>query len=164
MRALVWTNSGGAAIFGALFPVVWINPGTLDVVIWWCLPAALAVEAISVLVSMRHLRYRLSRLERNPGFPRSWLSLGWRQTLALLEGVPRRGVALALSSGLVAWLVGTAAAVAKMTGLPGPDVAVVFVATPVFVLAATALLVAAAMAERDRRMSPPTPREAHSAV
>jgi hypothetical protein len=33
MRALVWANSGGAAIFGALVPVVWINPGTLDAVI-----------------------------------------------------------------------------------------------------------------------------------
>jgi hypothetical protein len=104
---------------------------------------------------MRHLRYGLLRLERDPGLPRSRLSVGWHQTLALLEGVPRRGVSLALSSGLIAWVVGTATAVAEMTGLPGPDVAVVFVTAPVFVLAVTALFVTAAMAERDRRRVAP---------
>jgi hypothetical protein len=150
MRALVWANSVGVAIFGVLVPVVWIRPWVVDLVIWWCLPAVLGVVGISALASVRHLRYRLLHGSREPDSPSSWMFYGWRQTFALLKGVPRRGVALGLSSGVVAWLVGTAAAVAEMTGLPGPDVAVVFVALPVFALAVTALFVAAAMAERDQ--------------
>lgn len=156
MRALVWANSGGAAIFGALVPVVWIRPGILNVVIAWCWPAALAVGGISWLATVGHLRYRQLRLEREPGPPRGWLSVvGWHQISALLEGVPHRGVALGLSSCVVAWLIASAAVVAEMTALPGPELAVLFVAVPAFVHAAMALFVAAAKAERDRRMVAP---------
>jgi hypothetical protein len=151
MRALMWANSAGAVILAVLVPVVWIRPWVVDLVFWWVLPAMLGVMIISTAASARHLRYRAWHGRHEPGSPHSGIFFGWRQTLALLEGVPRRGVALGLSTAVVAWLVGVGAALAEVTGLPGPDVAVVFVAAPAFMLSVMALFVAAAIAERDRR-------------